>query len=136
MLKSSGKVVVTGGAGFIGSHLVDRLLEDGVEVVVFDNFSSGRQANLARHRTDPCLQLIVGDVRDARAVSEVLRGARTVYHLAAQSSPTDALKHVDVTFATKKLEDAAGRVLVDRAAVERDVFFAPVGVQRDDPGGG
>src|SRR6266487_4378734 len=81
------KIVVTGGAGFIGSHLVDRLLDSGNdEVVVFDNLSRGRLANLAQHRNHPRFEFIEGDVRDARVLADTFRGARFVYHLAAQST--------------------------------------------------
>src|SRR5215471_13765889 len=81
-----GKVVVTGGAGFIGSHLIDRLLANGVEEVVgLDNFSRGRLENVDHLRHDRRFQLIEGDVRDRAAVAAVAAGASLVYHLAAQS---------------------------------------------------
>jgi len=57
--------VVTGGAGFIGSHLVERLLGDGRAVRVIDNFWTGRRANLQQHAGNPRLKLVEGDVVDA-----------------------------------------------------------------------
>ena len=67
MPHGSQKIVVTGGGGFIGSHLVDRLLErPGGDVVVFDNLTRGRLANVSQHRSDPRLEFIEGDVRDAQ----------------------------------------------------------------------
>lgn len=63
---SDGRILVTGGAGFIGSHLVDALLARGHAVRVLDNLSSGKRANLALG--DPRLELQVGDVADSAAV--------------------------------------------------------------------
>lgn len=77
------RAVVTGGAGFIGSHLTERLLADGWTVSVLDNFSTGRPENLAHLRENPCLEVHRADVSDAAAVSELLRGADAVFHLAA-----------------------------------------------------
>jgi UDP-glucose 4-epimerase len=76
-------VLVTGGAGFIGSHSVDRLLESGARVRVLDNFSSGKRENLAAH---PQLEIIEGDIRDKPAVDAALSGVSHVLHLAAQVS--------------------------------------------------
>ncbi len=76
--------LVTGGAGFIGSHLVTRLIEQGASVSVFDNLSSGTLDNLAsvRHR----ISLIEGDLRDAEAVRHAVDGASVIFHQAAISS--------------------------------------------------
>lgn len=73
--------LVTGGAGFIGSHLVDALIARGWRVRVFDNLSSGSEANLAHVRDN--VELIVGDVRDDGAVRRACSGVETVFHLAA-----------------------------------------------------
>jgi UDP-glucose 4-epimerase len=77
------KVLVTGGAGFIGSHTTDQLLAAGARVRVLDNFSSGRRDNLPSH---PSLEVITGDIRDAGVVAEALAGISHVLHLAAQVS--------------------------------------------------
>ena len=73
--------LVTGGAGFIGSHLVDRLQADGHDVRVLDNLSTGKRSNLA-----PGVELIVGDIRDAETVREAMVGAAGCFHLAAVAS--------------------------------------------------
>lgn len=78
------RILVTGGAGFIGSHLVDALLARGHAVRVLDNLSSGRQANLPLH--DPRLEVLVGDVADPAAVQAALSGCTAVAHLAAVAS--------------------------------------------------
>jgi len=76
-------ILVTGGAGFIGSHLVERLLAAGHSVRVLDNLSSGRRENLPRH---PALDVQIGDIRDVAAVQTAVRGVTAVYHLAAVAS--------------------------------------------------
>jgi UDP-glucose 4-epimerase len=73
--------VVTGGAGFIGSHLVGRLAADGHEVVVLDDLSTGRRANLEAIAGGVCFHEV--DVADADAVTPLLEGADWVFHLAA-----------------------------------------------------
>src|SRR5579864_7243217 len=80
---SKPKSLVTGGAGFIGSHLVDRLLADGHEVVVLDNFATGRRENLAQHRGNPRLAIEAPDVAVPGAVDDVMAGVKWVFHLAA-----------------------------------------------------
>ncbi|GHK04200.1 nucleoside-diphosphate sugar epimerase [Streptomyces sp. Y2F8-2] len=79
----SSKYLVTGGAGFIGSHLVDALLADGRSVVVLDNLTTGRQENLAQARTDTRFRFIHGSVLDAPLVDELVEECDTVIHLAA-----------------------------------------------------
>jgi nucleoside-diphosphate-sugar epimerase len=112
------RIVVTGGAGFIGSHLVDRLLADKAGTVVgFDNFSRGRLENLTHQRTEPRFELIEGDLQDYAAVSEAVRGASLVYHLAAQSTLMGAVRDVEYTFQT----NVRGTLNVLRAAVENNV---------------
>jgi UDP-glucose 4-epimerase len=80
---SAPKSLVTGGAGFIGSHLVDRLLADGHEVVVVDNLATGRRENLSQHDDDPRLSVVVGDVVALGALDDVMAGVKWVFHLAA-----------------------------------------------------
>jgi UDP-glucose 4-epimerase len=77
------RVLVTGGAGFIGSHSVEALLADGAQVSVLDNFTSGKRTNLPQH---PNLKVINGDIRDTSAVDLALVGISHVLHLAAQVS--------------------------------------------------
>src|SRR5579863_10437095 len=77
------RCLVTGGAGFIGSHLVDRLLADGHEVVVVDNLATGRRDNLEQHRDNARLTLQVRDVAAPGALDGVMAGVKWVFHLAA-----------------------------------------------------
>jgi len=76
-------ILVTGGAGFIGSNLVDALLARGYAVRVLDNFSTGKRSNL---REASALEVIEGDVADSAAVQRAVRGCRAVVHLAAVAS--------------------------------------------------
>jgi dTDP-glucose 4,6-dehydratase len=79
-------VVVTGGAGFIGSHLVDALLDEGRTVTVLDRLSAGgSMMNLERHVDDPAFSFVLGDVNDDARVRQVLTGADAVIHAAAES---------------------------------------------------
>ena len=77
------KVLVTGGAGFIGSHLVDRLMEEGYKVRVVDNLSAGRLENLSRWRGNANFEFIKGDLRKANVASQAVNGIDVVFHLAA-----------------------------------------------------
>ena len=75
--------LVTGGAGFIGSHLVDRLLSLGRRVRVVDNFASGNPRNLTQHRANAALEIVQGDVADTAAMKSAAAGVERVFHLAA-----------------------------------------------------
>ena len=77
------KVLVTGGAGFIGSHLVDRLLSEGFEVWVLDDFSAGRMENIVHHKDEALFHLVKGDIRDSAVVDEVVKNVDAVFHEAA-----------------------------------------------------
>ncbi|KAG6645044.1 hypothetical protein CIPAW_08G095400 [Carya illinoinensis] len=82
-LKRKGlRIVVTGGAGFVGSHLVDRLIERGDSVIVVDNFFTGRKENLMHHFGNPRFELIRHDV-----VEPLLLEVDQIYHLACPASP-------------------------------------------------
>ncbi len=75
--------LITGGAGFVGSHLADRLVARGDEVVLLDDFSTGAHANVAHLEGRDGVRLIVGSVRDTELVRECVRGVDRVFHLAS-----------------------------------------------------
>jgi|SRR3989344_1331769 len=81
---AKGPILITGGAGFIGSHLTDALLSKDYDVRIFDNLSTGKLSNIPLD--NPRLQLIKGDVADATAVKNALIGCSAVVHLAAVAS--------------------------------------------------
>jgi UDP-glucose 4-epimerase len=84
------RAIVTGGAGFIGSHVVDGLVARGDGVVVLDDLSSGRRENLNERA-----RFIEGDVRDPTAVEEALAGAEVCFHLAAQADVRVSVERPD-----------------------------------------
>jgi dTDP-glucose 4,6-dehydratase len=80
------KVLVTGGAGFIGSHLVDRLLSEGLEVTVIDNLDTGRLENIAHHQDREEFHFVKGDIRDFNLVKEIMKDKDAIFHEAALAS--------------------------------------------------
>jgi UDP-glucose 4-epimerase len=77
------RVLVTGGAGFIGSHLTERLLKDGNKVVVIDNLSTGSLENIESSKKHPRFQFVEGDIRDAELIKPLVEQSDVVFHLAA-----------------------------------------------------
>lgn len=77
------RVLVTGGAGFIGSHLIDALLKRGDEVLCLDNLTTGSRDNIAHHRKNPKFQIIKGTILDKDAVESCVRKSDLIFHLAA-----------------------------------------------------
>ncbi|MDD5459096.1 MAG: SDR family NAD(P)-dependent oxidoreductase [Phycisphaerae bacterium] len=77
------KVLITGGAGFIGSHLAERLLNRGDSVVVIDNLSTGRLENIEHLRENQLFEFIKGDICDAKLMRKLVKDCDSVYHLAA-----------------------------------------------------
>lgn len=79
------KYIVTGGAGFIGSHIVDRLLEGWHDVVCVDNLSTGRRGNLTHNMGKKNFEMVKNDLGNARSLARIFRGADTVFHFAANA---------------------------------------------------
>lgn len=97
---AAGTDVVTGGGGFIGSHLVDRLLADGRTVRVLDSFTVGNPRNLVHQKDNAKLTVTTGDVRDRAAVDAALAGAERVFHLAARADIVPSIVEPDDYFTT------------------------------------
>ena len=120
------KYLVTGGAGFIGSHIVQRLLEQGASVRVLDNFSTGRRENLqalARQFNGDRLEVLEGDLRDAPRVEDAVRGMDVIFHHGAFVSVPQSMEEPQTCFdvnitGTSRLLDTA------RAAGVRRVVLA------------
>ena len=114
------KVMVTGGAGFIGSHLTDRLLELENEVVVYDNFDDyyrGKRENLKKAMKSTRLRLIEADILDYKTLSASMRGVDIVFHLAAQPGVRFSAKN---PWKTNKV-NVEGTLTVLLSAKENDV---------------
>jgi UDP-glucose 4-epimerase len=94
------RILVTGGAGFIGSHIVEELLASGAIVRVFDNFSSGKRENLVFKASGMpgTLEILEGDLRDASAVKSAARGMELVFHLAAFVSVAQSMSEPQACF--------------------------------------
>ena len=125
------RVLVTGGAGFIGSHLVERLLGDGHGVRVLDDLSTGRRENLAFAKSGAALEVVVGDIRDPRVVAEAVRDMDGVFHEAALVSVPRSVEEPELScdinaHGTARVFDAARR-----AGVRRIVFASSAAVYGD-----
>ncbi len=94
------KALVTGGAGFIGTYLVARLLRDGNDVVIYDNLKRSSKKKLEQFAGSPRLKFVEGDIRDYPTLREAMRGATVVYHLAAQSNVMGAIEDPDYSVTT------------------------------------
>jgi UDP-glucose 4-epimerase len=123
--------LVTGGAGFIGSHIATSLIERGERVRILDNFNTGKHANI-RH-LEPRVELIEGDLTDRAAVERAVQGAEVVFHQAALASvPRSVAQPLDTNAAcvtgTLNVLDAARQ-----AGVRRVVYAASSSAYGDQP---
>src|SRR5947209_12133828 len=124
--------LVTGGAGFIGSHLVEALTAQGRAVRVFDNLSTGRRDNLAHVRPAP--EFVEGDLTDANAVAEAMAGVGVAFHLGALASvqasvENPVLSHHICATGTLHVLDAARKAKVRRVvyAGSASAYGVPAG---------
>ncbi len=119
------KYLVTGGAGFIGSHIVHTLLDQGASVRVLDNFSTGKRENLEAltHQFDGNqFEVLEGDLRDASHVEEAVRGVEIIFHEAAFISVPQSMEEPQTCFdvnitGTSRLLDAARAASVRRVVI-------------------
>lgn len=87
------KFLLTGGAGFVGSHLLDQLVDRGDSVIALDDFSTGRKENIAHHIQNKTVELIEGSILDADLVDELVSNSDRVFHLAAAVGVFNIVKH-------------------------------------------
>jgi UDP-glucose 4-epimerase len=126
------RVLITGGAGFIGSNLADRLLADGVEVVVYDNFTTGRRQFVEGVERSAAGEVVEADVLDGAALREAMAGCDTVFHMAANADVRFGLDDPSRDFE----QNTVGTFTVleaMRAAGVRRIVFASSGSVYGEP---
>ena len=137
MTRNLEKVLVTGGAGFIGSHLVDKLVNDGYEVTVLDNLSTGNLENIKAHLNRASFRFVKGDIRDIQTIRAASKNAKSIFHLAAITSVPFSIENPEITMevnlnGTKNLlENAALNrveqfIYVSSCAVYGNPVYLPV----------
>ena len=116
--------LVSGGGGFIGSHLVDRLLAEGRRVRVLDNFIVGRRSNLQQHNGEPRLEIVEADIADTRAVDAACAGAERIFHLAARADIVPSIQQPEAYFRTNVDGTFAVLAAARRHGVKRLLYVA------------
>jgi len=100
LTRESKRVLVTGGAGFIGSHIVDRLVSSDRQVRVIDNLSTGKLANISQHVEKGAVDFVKGDIKDFELAKKCVSDVDAVVHLAAIISVPFSVKHPEATYET------------------------------------
>lgn len=118
------KALVTGGAGFIGSHLVDRLLADGYEVVAIDNLAIGRRENIAHHAQNPKFRFVEADIREREYIGQYFEGVDYVFHLAALADIVPSIVNPVGYYTTNVLGTMNVLECARAAQVKRFVYVA------------
>ncbi|HLW79292.1 MAG TPA: NAD-dependent epimerase/dehydratase family protein, partial [Terriglobia bacterium] len=130
------KVLVTGGASFIGSHLVDALAGRGADLRVADDLSSGKLENIQGHVDSGRVELIQADLREAGAAGKAMEGVSVVFHLAADHGGRGYVDRHQAACSTNLLLDGLVFHAARQAGVERVVYASsgcvyPNGLQTD-----
>lgn len=132
------KVMVTGGAGFIGSHVVDALVGRGSQVVVYDNLSTGYERHLEASRKTGLVEVVTGDILDQARLTEAMEGVHAVFHLAANADVRGGKRNTAIdleqnilgthrVLEAMRVSGASAMVFTSSATVygEPDVFPTP-----------
>lgn len=126
------RVCITGGAGFIGSNLADRLIAEGVEVVVLDDFRTGRHEFIEHLIDNPAFNLVEGDVLDPAALASAFQGCDFVFHLQANADVRHGLEHPTVDLQQNTV--TTSRVLeAMRAEGITNILFSSTGSVYGEP---
>lgn len=122
-------ILITGGAGFIGSHLTERLLADGHSIRILDNLSTGKRSNLPQQSA---LELVIGDIRDPQTVRQATRGVSAVIHLAAVASVQASIDDPAGTHATNLVGTLQLLEAMREFGVRRILYASSAAVYGDD----
>ena len=127
------KILVTGGAGFIGSHLADRLVGDGGDVTVYDDLSSGKVSHIQHHIGKSYFKFVQADLADTKTLNLAMKGHDAVFHLAANPDAREGIKNpaLDLkigTIATFNVLEA-----MRKTGVKKIVFSSSGTVTGDTP---
>ncbi|AKU93717.1 UDP-glucose 4-epimerase [Labilithrix luteola] len=125
------RALVTGGSGFIGSHIVQRLVENGHKVRVVDDFSTGKRENLDPVARD--VEIITGDVRDRAAMDKHAAGCEVIFHQAAVVSVPYSVEHPEETHAVNIMGTLNVLMAARKHGVRRVVFASSAAVYGDEP---
>lgn len=123
MIHTKKRAFITGGAGFIGSQLVDRLAADGWQMTVYDDLSSGKKEFLKKHIDKEYFRFVKADLLDARKLNKYIAGHDAVFHMAANPDIRHGIKHTDLDL--KQNTIVTYNVLESmRSAGIKDIIFA------------
>jgi UDP-glucose 4-epimerase len=125
------RALVTGGAGFIGSHITDRLLAQGHDVRILDNFTTGKRENLSHVAGQ--VEIVEGDVRDAEAVERAAAGCELVFHEAAIVSVPYSVEHPRETHDVNIMGTLNVLLAAKSQGVRRVVFASSAAIYGDEP---
>ena len=125
------KVLVTGGAGFIGSHIVEAMYRKGAEVVVIDNLSTGKIENILPFLSD--IDFIKGDVNDIEVLKELMKGVDVVFHQAALGSVPRSIEEPMNTHINNSSGTLSVLIAAQKAGVKRVVYAASSSAYGDTP---
>ena len=118
------KTLVTGGCGFIGSHLAEQLLEQGHEVVIVDNFACGRTANISSFENHPKLKVVTADIVDRESIEDAFKGIDWVFHLAGIADIVPSIEQPDAYFQNNVFGTLNVLQCAREAGVKRLVYAA------------
>lgn len=125
------KIIVTGGAGFIGSHIVEALVEKGAKVTVIDNLSTGKKDNLALIKDR--ITFIEGDITDINTLTQVFAGAYAVVHHAAVASVPQSIAFPKETYTVNVTGTQNVFQAAHQSGIDRVIYATSSAVYGDDP---
>jgi len=125
------KVLITGGAGFIGSHIAEKVLEMNYEVIIYDNLSTGKLSNLAQIKDH--IKFIQGDIRDYDLLKKSLTGCDIIFHEAAEVSVPKTVKNPIETTMINDIGTLNVFETARQCGIKRVVFASSCAVYGDDP---